>query len=263
MNIIGLLLTLFVGLFILVGSFLGVYSKNSKKVTDISVSLAFGVILGLLVLEVGPDTFNILNEELGLVRGICALVILILMGMVVLKILDIFIPHHEHEEHHNHEHLNDECHNEHLCHLGLVSSVAIIIHNIVEGAGLFLIAKGNTTSGILMCLGIGLHNIPMGLVITTSLINSNLKKKMIIIVETLLVVSSFIGGLFMFAIGGVNKLAEGILLGIMLGMLLYIALFELFHQIYHTKDKVLSRMCILLGISILVSSVLIGHFIGE
>lgn len=263
MNIIGLLLTLFAGLFILIGSFLGVYSKNSKKVTDISICLAFGVIIGLIVFELGPDAFTILNEELELVRGICALVILVLMGIVILKILDAFVPNHEHEEHHDHEHLNDDCYNNHLCHLGLISSIAIVIHNVIEGAGLYLIAKGNTSTGILMCLGIGLHNIPMGLVITTSLINSNLKKKMIIILEAILVLSSFLGGLFMFSLTGINKLVEGILLGIMLGMLLYIAIFELAHQVYHIKDKILSRMCILLGISILVSSILISHFIGE
>ena len=263
MNIMGLLLTLVVGLFILIGSFLGVYSKNSKKVTDISICLAFGVIIGLIILEIGPNAFNILKGELELVRGICAFVILILMGIVLLKVLDAFIPDHEHEEHHEHEHLNDDCYNNHLCHLGLISSIAIIIHNIMEGAGLYLVAKGNMSTGILMCLGIGLHNIPLGLVITSSLINSNLKKKMIIILEASLVLSSLLGGLLIFSLTGINKLAEGILLGIMLGMLIYIAIFELGHQAYHIKDKILSRMCILLGISILVSSILISHFIGE
>ena len=200
MNIMGLLLTLGAGLFILIGSFLGVYSKNSKKVTDISICLAFGVIIGLIVFEIGPNAFNLLKEEMNLTKGICALVILILMGMITLKILDDFIPNHEHEETHEHEHLNDDCYNNHLCHLGLVSCVAVVVHNILEGAGLYLTAKGNITSGILMCLGIGLHNIPMGLVITSSLINSNLKKKMIISIEGALIISSFIGGLIVSSI---------------------------------------------------------------
>lgn len=260
---LGLFLTLLVGLFIIVGSALGIYSRNNRRVTDISVSIAFGVILGLIIFEIAPETYEILSEELGMVRGISAIIILVLMGIVLLKILDAFVPSHEHEAHHTHEHKNDECHNEHLHHIGIVSSIAIVIHNLIEGAGLYLISKGDTTSGILLCIGIGLHNIPMGLVITSTLVNSNIKKRTIAILISIVSISTFIGGLIMFILGGVNELVEGIMLGITLGMLAYIAIFELFHQIYHMKNKILVRMCILFGFGVLIFSVLIGHFVGE
>ncbi len=64
-------------------------------------------------------------------------------------------------------------------------------------------------------------------------------------------------------LGGVSELTEGLLLGLTLGMLVYISVFELSHQIYHMENKTLSRMCIMFGLAILISSVLIGHFIGE
>ena len=67
----------------------------------------------------------------------------------------------------------------------------------------------------------------------------------------------------MFMLGGVNELVEGLLLGITLGMLIYIAIFELGHQLYHMKNKTLARMCILFGLAILVSSVILGSFVGE
>ena len=44
-----------------------------------------------------------------------------LIGIVVLKILDLFVPHHEHEAHHNHSHKTEKCHDEHLYHIGIVS----------------------------------------------------------------------------------------------------------------------------------------------
>lgn len=262
MSITGLLFTLFVGIFIVIGSLFGIYCRDNKKVTDISVSIAFGVIMGLIVLEILPESYEILSEELGVFRGISAIVILSLIGITLLKMLDMFIPCHEHEEHHEHEHINDDCHNDHLHHIGVVSTVAIVIHNIIEGTGLYLIAKGDTTSGLLLCLGIGLHNIPMGLVITTTLLGSDIKKLHTVLLLTAATVSTFFGGLIMALVGGVSELTEGLLLGLTLGMLIYIGVFELSHQIYHMKNRTLSRMCILFGLAILVFSVLIGHYIG-
>ena len=146
-----LMFTLFVGLFIVIGSLLGVYSRDNKRVTDMSVSIAFGVIIGLIVLEILPETYEILSGELGVFRGVLSIIILIILGIILLKMLDMFVPCHEHEEHHEHEHLNDDCHNDHLHHIGIVSSVAIVIHNLIEGAGLYLVAKGDLTSGLLLC----------------------------------------------------------------------------------------------------------------
>lgn len=263
MSIVGLLFTLLVGLFIVIGSLLGIYSKNNKKVTDMSVSIAFGVIIGLAVLEILPESYEILCEELGVLRAVLSIIILTLLGIVLLKLLDMFIPCHDHEAHHEHEHKNDDCHNNHLHHIGIVSSVAVIIHNIIEGAGLYLIAKGDIASGLLFCFGVGLHNIPMGLVITTTLISTEIKKSTAILIVSLVSISTFVGGLIMAMLGGVSELTEGLLLGLTLGMLVYISVFELSHQIYHMENKTLARMCILFGLAILISSVLMGHLIGE
>ena len=263
MSSMGLLFTLLVGLFIVIGSILGIYSKENQRVTDMSVSIAFGVILGLIVLEILPDTYDILKGELGVFRAVTSIIILIALGIVILKTLDMFVPCHEHEIHHDHEHINDDCHNDHLHHIGIVSSVAIIMHNLIEGTGIYLITKGDIPSGLLLCFGVGLHNIPLGLVITTTLLSSDIKKHITFIIILVVTLSTFVGGLIMGLLGGVSELTEGLLLGLTLGMLIYITIFELAPQIYHMENKTLSRMCIMFGLSILISSVLIAHFIGE
>ena len=51
MNIIALILTVLVGLFILLGSVLGIAFKQNKKITDLGVSIAFGVIITLIAVE--------------------------------------------------------------------------------------------------------------------------------------------------------------------------------------------------------------------
>lgn len=263
MNLISLLLTLFVGLFIIFGSIIGISFKSNKKITDFSISIAFGVIISLIIFEILPESYEVLSSQLGTLRSIFALIILVLIGITILKILDLFVPFHEHEHHHNHEHKNKNCHNNHLKHIGIVSSIAIIIHNLIEGMSLYLVSQSSIVSGLLLCLGIGLHNIPMGLVITSTLINSNYSKKKTIYINLIVSFSTFIGGLVMFILGGVNELFEGILLGLTLGMLIYISIFELLHQIYHMENKKIAKAGIILGVILLIISVLIGHHVGH
>lgn len=261
MKFLGLTLTLLVGLFILIGNVFASKFKDNKRFTDFSISLAFGVIIALILFEILPETYEVLRGELNLFRTILALIILVLIGIFILKILDSFIPHHEHEEHHTHKHKNDNCHNNHLNHIGLISASAVIIHNIIEGMSLYLVSSNDLLSGLLMCIGIGLHNIPMGLVIASTLYSSNYSKKQTLIISIVVSLSTFIGGIIMFLLGGVPVITEGILLGITLGMLIYIAIFELFHQIYHMKYKKIPNVGIVLGIMLLGLAMIIKHFI--
>lgn len=262
MNFVSLLLTLFVGIFILLGSFIGIYNKNNSKLTDFSISIAFGVITSLIIFELLPETYEILSGEIGTLRCILAIIILILIGIVSLKMLDMFVPHHGHEAHHHHNHSDEKCHNEHLHHIGIVSSIAIIFHNLIEGMSLYLVSSSSISSGLLLCIGIGLHNIPMGLVIASTLASSKYSKIKILKISLIVSISTFVGGLLMFILGGVSELTEGILLGFTLGMLVYISLFELLHQIYHMKNKKIAITGITVGVILLVISVIIEHVVG-
>ena len=261
MKFISLLLTLFVGIFILIGSLYGINNKKNKKITDFSISMAFGVIIFLIIFSLIPETYEVLNEEVGSIRCIFAMIILAMIGIMILKTLDLFIPHHEHESHHHHEHKSSKCHDEHLHHIGIVSSVAIIIHNIIEGMSLYLVSSNNLLSGLLLCLGIGLHNIPMGLVIASTLIAANYTKKQTLKLSLIVSISTFVGGIVMFLLGGVNSMVEGVLLGLTIGMLIYILIFELYEQIKNIKDKRLSRIGIFIGSVLIILSIVIEHVV--
>lgn len=259
MNFVALLLTLLVGLFILLGSFIGLNYKDNKNFTDFSISVAFGVIISLILFELLPETFEVLNNEIGIVRTIFVIIILSLIGVTILKLLDLFVPHHEHEAHHKHQHESDKCYNNHLYHIGIMSSVGVLVHNIIEGMSLYFISSTSLISGILFCIGVGLHNIPMGLVISSTLTSSNFSKNKILKISLIVSVSTFIGGFIMLIIGGVSGLVEGILLGLTLGMLIYISIFELFHQIYHMKNKKIVISGISMGVVLLIISLILGH----
>ena len=51
-----------------------------------------------------------------------------------------------------------------------MSSVAIILHNIIEGMAVYSMAAESLNVGVMIAFGVGLHNIPMGMIIYSTLV---------------------------------------------------------------------------------------------
>ena len=110
--------------------------------------------------------------------------------------------------------------------------------------------------GLLMALGVGLHNIPMGMVIYSTLKKEDKKKRILMIL--LSTISTFIGGLLMALISSlISDFVIGILLCLTLGMIIYIVFFELLPHVMHSKNKILSAIGILVGILVIIFSSLL------
>lgn len=238
----GLLITFLLGLFILLGVFLTKIPKNTKLVEQLSISVALGTMFFLVVCDLIPEIFETFSDNKTLI------VIFVILGVSLLKILDIFIPEHDHEHS-----LSHDCTNENLMHIGIVSTIAIVLHNIIEGMAIYSISEESIRIGLLASIGVGLHNIPMGMIISSTLNNEDKIKKYILIVISS--ISTFIGGIIMALISSIiNDFIIGILLCLTLGMLIYIIIFELIPHIMHSKNKLISFIGILIGVLIIVIS---------
>lgn len=240
-----LLVTLLAGAFILIGILLGYCFKKRDKFIDISIGLAFSVMVILAFSHILPECYEALD------KNILRVLIYMLIGFMLLRLLDHLVPHHEHEEH-SHKH---ECHSEHLEHVGILTTVAIVIHNIIEGMTLYITSNNDFKSGILLAIAIGLHNIPLGIMISSTLKG----KKEIIINSIILTLSTFIGGLVIFTISSnINETIVGCLLAITVGMISYIIKDELLPSMIKGNNKKHNFLGMIIGIIILILS----HFIG-
>ena len=239
----GLLITFLLGLFFIIGSVVVRFSKNSKTVENISISVALGTMTSLIVFDLFPE---MLEHMKGI--SIIWIILLILSGVVILKLLDLFVPEHDHEHG-----LHHDCSDKNLVHIGIVSLIAIVLHNIIEGMAVYSISIDSFKNAMFVALGVGLHNIPMGMIITSTMERE--PKKYRIIALILATFSTFIGGLLMFFISSlISDFAIGLLICITLGMILYIVIFELIPHVLHGDNKKLSLVGILFGIGILLIS---------
>lgn len=230
-----LLLTLLSGLFIFIGTLI-TYKLRSDKFIDFTISTAFTVLFLLIIFSMVPEV----THHLKLYEVIAC----IFIGIIILKSLDVIIPHHDHD------HKKDKHHKDTMNHIAMVSAFALCIHNIIEGMTIYTVCKSDLHMGIMMVLGVGLHNIPLGMVIGSS----NSKNKLVI---SLLVSLSTIIGAFIMMIFGVSNTV--ILLAVTLGMIIYIALFELLPKLVCSKNKKEIVYGLVIGIVIVTVTLLLGH----
>lgn len=249
----GLLITFILGIFILIGALVIKLSKNKKVVEQLSISIALGTMTSLVCTELIPEVFETFKSD-NFIKTMLIILLLVLTGIVILKILDKFIP--DHDSAHGLEH---NCSDENLVHIGVVSSAAIILHNIIEGMAVYSITSESLKLGLLVALGVGLHNIPMGMVISSTLNSSKKNNKKNIIILLLVSLSTFLGGILMMLISSIlNDFIMGILICITLGMLIYIIIFELIPHLIHSKNKFLSIFGIIIGILVIMISRMLG-----
>lgn len=247
MELEALLFSLGAGLFILIGYLIVLFVKNSERFIEFSISVAFGVIVALAAFEILPEAFELAVDNFGKI-GYFYFVLAGLFGFFFLKLLDIFIPDHDNE-------MNKR---EAFYHIGLVSSIALILHNLLEGMSIYTTALSSTGMAFSMMLGVGLHNIPIGIVIASTLIKNEHSKKKTFFFLSVLVLSTLLGGVLMYFLQGlVIDGLNAILFSVTFGMLFYIAFFELLEEISHSTRK--SKFIgVLLGITILTLSLMLG-----
>ncbi len=234
-----LMVTLGLSIVFLLGIALGGLVKDNDKVEEISVALSFGAMLAVVAFDIIPEMVQGIGE--GSVTWWKA-ILFTLTGFIVLFLLDRLVPEHEGKE---------TSHEGNLVHIGIMATLAIAIHNTVEGMSVYSLASISLTSGILLALGVALHNIPMGMLIySTTRTESRGKKAVIFSVSSL---STFLGGILMMLLETyISVTLVGVLTPIALGMVLYILFWELLGDIVRGKNRLWSLLWIMVGLALVM-----------
>lgn len=247
-NTLALFITFLLGVFILIGTIISFFIKKQDKVLDFIFAFALSLLSTLIIIDLLPEII----EHLG-ITYIYLFLLFGMLGLLIFKVIDNFVPEHE-----DHKLTKKEV-KKNYSHIGLLATIALIIHNIVEGMAIYLSACNNISLGLVMSIGVGLHNIPLGIIITTTLRVSDAKSKDYVILLGSLFLSSFVGGLipYLLNLNTVSDTVIGSLLSLTLGMLLYIIIFELWPKVIKTRNKKITIIGLISGVILLLLSLLI------
>lgn len=235
MNIQAIFITLLSGLSFFIGYLITKLIKDEKKLITFSVGFSFTIILGLIFTDLLPECLEFTDNKL-------IILIFVILGILLLKVLDLFIPDHEHEHTKKKDHME---------HIGLISTLALFIHNVIEGTAIYTATLSSISIGLFTSLGVSFHNIPLGIQISSLVKN----KKEKITLLTILSLSSIFGVIILklFKIT-LTSYISGILISITLGMLIYIAFFELLCEIKENMKKQELLIGIITGIVLILVS---------
>jgi len=242
-------LTFIAGACLLLGILLSLIGKDKQKLSKFVTGLAFTILLGMIILDLIPEMLEHLESENFWYRTF-RIVICLALGMGVFKILDKFIPHH-----HEHNNMDDT---NHLFHIGIITSIAIIMHNIIEGIAIYSISLYDIKTGIFMCLGVALHNIPLGAQIGSSIRGQRGKIATKCTMIILLTLSTTFGAAFLkFSNMQIDDILLGTLITITLGMVIYLTVFELLKELIEHRNDKYTLIGAVVGIVIIAVSLIV------
>ncbi len=242
-KMIAFVITILLGIFIGIGALLAIVTKKQHKIIDFIMGLAFSLLIMLILTDLLPESIELLK-----LKNIWAFLIFGCLGLLFLKVLDNFVP-----DHHNSKMTKQE-EEKSIVHIGILSTLALLLHNFVEGMVVYLAACSDPSTGAIMSLGIGLHNIPLGMIVASTFYQTNQKSSHLFFYILLLSCAPIIGGvlLFLFNITGLNPFIIGCTLALTIGMLLYILFFELWPRVHKSKNKSLTIWGLVLGVVLLL-----------
>lgn len=167
--IYALALSLFAGLATGIGSLIALFSKStSHRFISFSLGLSAGVMIYISFMEILFSARLGLAELHGQTWGEAITALAFFGGMAVSALIDRLVPEAENpHELHSVEELTDDSRHHHKMHrMGIMTAIAITVHNFPEGIATFMSAISSPQTGIAIAVAVAIHNIPEGIAVS-------------------------------------------------------------------------------------------------
>ncbi|TLX74036.1 zinc transporter ZupT [Labilibacter sediminis] len=163
-------LTLFAGLATGIGSAMAFFTKHTNtKFLSLALGFSAGVMIYVSFVEIFFKAKDSLVKVYGEIGGTWTTVLSFFGGMLLIALIDKFIPSAENP--HELESIEDMTEEKrrkekHLMRMGIFTALAIGIHNFPEGLATFTAALTDPNLGIAIAVAIAIHNIPEGIAVS-------------------------------------------------------------------------------------------------
>lgn len=239
------ILTTLAGFSTLLGAFLIFFKfKNEERLLAGCLSFAAGVMMMISIIDLMPEGVSLLKTRYGLFATIGLGLGAIILGGITSGLLDYFFPDNIKNSDKNIRY------NSSLYKVGIISMIAIIIHNIPEGIATFVTTHHNISLGFSLALAISLHNIPEGLSIAIPIYYSTKSRVKALLYTLVSALSEPFGAVitYLFLINYINETVLGLLYFLIAGIMLYISMFELLPKSKSYNYKRLTYLFFVIGI---------------
>ena len=225
-------LTAIAGLSTGIGSAIAFFAKKTNtKFLSVSLGFSAGVMIYVSMIEIFPKAQQALALVMGEKGGATATVIAFFGGMLLIGIIDKMIPNGDnpHEvrsvEHGEHAPVSQQS----LMRTGLVTAMALAIHNFPEGLATFISAMQAPSLAIPIVIAIAIHNIPEGIAVSVPIYYATGDKRKAFLYSFASGLSEPIGAIigYLVLLPIMNNVIYGYLFAGVAGIMVFISLDEL------------------------------------
>ena len=187
-----------------------------------------------------PESLKLLITELSSKGTIIISFLSIVLGIIISMLINYFLP----------DISKDSINNKSLYKVGIISMLAIIIHNIPEGVITFLASSSNIKLGLVLATTIAIHNIPEGITIAIPIYYSTSSYKKALLYSGVSAISEPFGALlaYIFLKNIINNTILGIMLSLVAGIMISISMTELIPTSFKYNYKKYSIIFFISGI---------------
>ena len=265
---IAFMLTIAAGLSTGVGSLIAFFVKDkSTKLLTFTMGLAAGVMLYLSFMEMLPHALHALaesNAHAGHDHGHhhhdyskWYAIVAFFGGMLLVGLIERLMPH-EHNQHEIEHH-----HDSKLMRVGVMTAIALAIHNFPEGVATFVSALEDPNLGLTIAIAIALHNIPEGIAVSMPIYHATGNRKKAFMYSFLSGLVEPLGailGYFIF-MSYLTPFIMGLLIAGVAGIMVFISLDQLLPAAQTYGGHRLTIYGVVLGMLLMAVSLalLVGH----
>ena len=209
----------------MIGCFLLFIRFNDKKrLIRYCLIFSSSIMLYFSFFDLIPASFNQLSKIYEFIPSVMLLGVYVLFGGILVYLFE-----------------SKKVFDNKLYKIGIISFIALIIHNIPEGMITFISSSKDIQLGISMAILIAIHNIPEGIIISIPIYYGKNDKRKAIIYTLIAALSEPLGALIsLLFINKINNYLYAILLALTAGIMIYLAIFEyLKESINYSKKKML------------------------
>lgn len=199
------IITTLAGISTIIGFLVIFFKKNNyDRIIISSLSFAAGVMVCTSICDLIPESINLLGSNLSSINTIIISFLSVLLGTILSMIINYYVPDNKYKDNK-------------LFRAGIISMIAIILHNIPEGIATFMASSSNISLGISLALAIAMHNIPEGITISVPIYYSTGKKRLAFLYTLISALSESLGAIICYVI--LRKYMTSFILGVILSII--------------------------------------------
>lgn len=253
--------TLMAGLSTGIGSVLAFFtSSTNTKFLSFSLGFSAGVMIYVSMIEIFVKAQDALVLELGEVLGNWMTVAGFFGGMLVIALIDKFIPKQGNpHELKKVEDMNENPQDSNLLKMGTFTALAIAIHNFPEGIATFTSTLQDPSIGFAIAVAIAIHNIPEGIAVSVPVYFATGDRKKAFRLSFLSGISEPLGAVvaYLLLMPYLTDTLFGIIFAGVAGIMVFISLDELLPAAKKYDEAHLSIYGVVAGMAIMALSLLL------